>query len=119
MTLIFGFVYNNFLYVFLVPIFCVIYSFNFTKFLKIDIQTISYKDFKILSNLGKGIKYKYIYNDITIRVVKIGYYQNIVEKFLNVGHIEFTDDNENEHTIYGITHFNVRKQEIENSLKKE
>ena len=63
-TLIVGFVYNNFWYVLLVPVFSVLYCLNFSKFLKVENKTITYKDFQILSNLGRGRSFKYISNTL-------------------------------------------------------
>ena len=116
-TLIFGFMYNNFWYVILVPIFSVFYCLNYSKFLKVENQTITYKDFEIIPNLGRGKEFKYINNEVTIKVDEIKFYQNIFEKVFNVGHIEFLEVGADKHTVYGITHFNARKQEIANNLK--
>lgn len=116
-TLILGFIYNNFLYVILVPIFSIFYCFNYSKFLKVENRTITYKNFEILSNIGRGKRFKYISNEVTVKVSKIEFHQNIVEKILNVGHIRFAEADAAKHTIYGITHFNIGKQEIQNNLK--
>ena len=117
-TLIVGFVYNKFWYVLLVPVFGILYSFNFSKFLKVENKTITYKDFQILSNLGRGRSFKYISNEITVKVSKIEFKQNVIEKIFNVGHINFVEEESLcKHSVYGITHFNIRKQEIENNLK--
>ncbi len=118
-TLILGFIYNNFWSVLGVPFFSVLYCFNYSKFLKINRQTIAYRDFEIFSNLGRGKSYKYIHNEIIINVSKIEFHQNFIEKIFNVGHMEIIDDSLSKHTLYGITHFNVRKQEIDNYLKQE
>ena len=116
-TLIFGFIYNNFWYVILVPFFSVLYCLNYSKFLKVENQAITYKDFEIFPTLGRGKDFKYINNEVTIKVDEVKFHQNIFEKVFNAGHIEFAEDGGTKHTIYGITHFNISKQEIENNLK--
>ena len=116
-ALILGFVYSNFWYIILVPIFSIFYSLNYSKFLKVENRIITYKDFEITSNLGRGKKFKYINNEVSIKVDEVKFCQNIFEKIFNVGHIEFLEVGADKHTVYGITHFNIRKQEIENNLK--
>ena len=116
-TLILGFVYSNFWYVILVPIFSIFYCLNYSKFLKVENHIITYKDFEITSNLGRGKKFKYINSEVAIKVDEVKFHQNIFEKVFNVGHIEFVEVGAIKHTIYGITHFNIRKQEIEDNLK--
>ncbi len=118
-TLILGFVYNNFWYVLLVPTFSALYCFNYTKFTKIEYNSIIYKDFEILSNRGKGKTFKSISNEITVKVSQVEFKQNIIEKIFNTGHINFIDEeNSCKHTIYGITRFNTKKFEIEQHLKQ-
>ena len=116
-TLILGFIYGNFWYVIPVPIFSIFYCLNFSKFLKVENRTITYKDFEIISNFGRGKKIKYINNEVTLKVYEVKFCQNILEKVFNAGHIEFLDVGAEKHVVYGITNFNIRKQEIENSLK--
>ena len=82
-----------------------------------DSKSVTYKDFEITSNLGRGKKFKYINNEVSIKVDEVKFCQNIFEKIFNVGHIEFLEVGADKHTVYGITHFNIRKQEIENNLK--
>ena len=119
-TLIFGFIYNNFWNVLIVPVFSTLYCFNYTKFLKIENSYITYKDFEIISNRGKGKTFKFISNEITVKASQVEFKQNIIEKIFNAGHINFINEEDSrKHIIYGITRFDdINKFQIEKQLKQ-
>ncbi len=73
--------------------------------MNIESQRVTYKDFQILGNRGKGKDFKYIDNKVTIEIENIIFCQNVFEKIFNAGHIEFIEKgNLFKHTIYRITH---------------
>lgn len=112
-VLILSIIYKNFYYLFIVPAFSICYCYNYSSYLNIESQRVTYKDFQILGKRGKGKDFKYIDNKVTIEVENIIFCQNVFEKVFNAGHIQFIEKgNLFKHTIYGITHFDIRKQEI-------
>ena len=57
-------------------------------------------------------------NKVTIEIENIIFCQNGFEKVFNAGHIQFIEKgNLFKHTIYGITLFDIRKQEISKYFK--
>ena len=117
-VLILSIMYKNFYYLFIVPAFSICYCYNYSSFLNIESQRVTYKDFQILGNRGKGKGFKYIDNKVTIEIENIIFCQNVFEKVFNAGHIQFIEKgNLFKHTIYGITHFDIRKQEISKYFK--
>ena len=115
---IIGLLYKNFYYLFFVPVFSVCYCYNYSKFLNIENGKVTYKDFQIIGNIGKGKMFKYINSITTIEIENIKFYQNIFEKVFNVGHIQIIEkETLFRHNIYGITHFDKRKQQIGKLLK--
>lgn len=112
-VLILSIVYKNFYYLFIIPVFSIFYCYNYSSFLIIENQSITYKDFQVLGNRGKGKDYKYIYSKVTIEVESVKFCQNIFEKLFNAGHIQFIEkETLIKHNVYGITCFDKTKQEI-------
>ena len=117
-VLIIGLLYKSFYYLLLVPVFSVCYCYNYSKFLNIENRKVTYKDFQIIRNIGKGETFKYINSITTIEIENIKFCQNIFEKLFNVGHIQIIEkETLFQHNIYGITHFDKRKQQIGELLK--
>ncbi len=117
-VLILSIMYKNFYYLFIVPAFSICYCYNYSSFLNIESQRVTYKDFQILGNRGKGKGFKYIDNKVTIEIENIIFCQNGFEKVFDAGHIQFIEKgNLFKHTIYGITLFDIRKQEISKYFK--
>lgn len=112
-VLIISLLYRSFYYLFLVPVFSVCYCYNYSKFLHIENQRVTYKDFKILGNRGKGKDFKYIDNKVTIEIENIKFRQNVFEKVFNVGHIYIIEkETLFQHNIYGITHFDKKNNKL-------
>lgn len=117
-VLILCILHKNFYYLFIVPIFSICYCYNYSSFLNIENQSVTYKDFQILGNRGRGKDFKYLYSETTIEIESIKFCQNIFEKLFNAGHIQFIEkETFFKHNIYGITHFDKRKQEIREFIK--
>ena len=112
-VLILSIMYKNFYYLFIVPAFSICYCYNYSSFLNVESQRVTYKDFQILGNRGKGKDFKYIDNKVTIEIENIKFRQNVFEKVFNVGHIYIIEkETLFQHNIYGITHFDKKKQQI-------
>lgn len=117
-VMIIGIIYENLYYLLIVPAFGVLYCYNYSSFLNIENRRVTYRDFQIIGNIGKGMDFKYIYSETTIEIESIKFCQNVFEKIFNAGHIQFIEKgNLFKHTIYGITHFDIRKQEISEFFK--
>jgi len=63
-------------------------------------------------------EYENVYREVVGKAETVELRQNIIEKIFNAGHIRFVEDGTtNKRSVYGITNFNKRKQEIERIFK--
>lgn len=63
-------------------------------------------------------EYENVYREVVGKAETVEFRQNIIEKIFNVGHIRFIEDGTtNKRSVYGITNFDKRKQEIERIFK--
>ena len=99
--------------------------FPYSKFLKVDGEGIKYRVFRRrFVGYGVGLhgehhkKYEDVYREAVGKIETVEFRQNIIEKIFNAGHLNFIEDGTtNKHSVYGITNFDKRKQEIERIFK--